>query len=146
VRLGCFFPPAPQGGVAPILRAEQVLGRRLDPVVWFRSWDTREGPGRFRPEHLDGLEDRDVVITWGPWRSGAGPDQPEYAPAGAAPRAAAASPPGSAACSRAPRSSRAWTPCCGSTPARKQTGGPPIPGGSPRRSGRADVAAASTSL
>jgi hypothetical protein len=86
VRLGGFFPPAPQGGLAPVLRAEQVLGRRLDPVMWFRSWDTvssdtGEDPGRFRPEHLDGLEDRDVVITWEPWRSGAGPQQPEYAPA-----------------------------------------------------------------
>ena len=88
MRLGGFFPPAPQGGadgLAPVLRAEQVLGRRLDPVMWFRSWDTAssatgEGPGRFRPEHLDGLEDRDVVITWEPWRSGAGPQQPEYAP------------------------------------------------------------------
>jgi hypothetical protein len=81
MRLGGFFPPAPQDGIAPVLRAEKILGRRIDPVMWFRSWDTPAGPGRFRPEHLDGLDDRDVVITWEPWRPGGGAVQPEYAPA-----------------------------------------------------------------
>ena len=81
MRLGGFFPPAPQEGIAPVLQAEKILGRRIDPVMWFRSWDTPAGPGRFRPEYLDGLDDRDVVITWEPWRPGGGAVQPEYAPA-----------------------------------------------------------------
>jgi beta-mannanase len=80
VRLGGFFPPAPQAGVAPILQAERALGCRLDPVMWFRSWDDTPA-GRFRPEQLAGLEDRDLVITWEPWRPADGKVQPGYAPA-----------------------------------------------------------------
>jgi mannan endo-1,4-beta-mannosidase len=81
VRLGGFFPPAPYEGIAPVLQAERVLGRHVDPVMWFRSWGTPVGPGKFRPEHLEGLEDRDIVITWEPWLPGKGAAQPRYAPA-----------------------------------------------------------------
>src|ERR1017187_6594143 len=80
VRLGGFFPPAPQGGGAPILQAERAPGCRLDPVMCFRSWDDTPA-GRFRPEQLAGLQDRAMVITGEPWRPADGKVQPGYAPA-----------------------------------------------------------------
>lgn len=76
VALGAFIPDS-QEDPLKIDQFSRTVGGEPAIVMWFEGW---AGSGEFDPADLDAVASRGMMplVTWEPWRPGAGPRQPAY--------------------------------------------------------------------
>ncbi|HSX31240.1 MAG TPA: glycosyl hydrolase [Candidatus Saccharimonadales bacterium] len=85
VKFGGYFHPFPiWDGVSRLEKAEKVLGRHVDVVMWYAWWKAGLLQGgkrasKFQPKWVSSVDDRDVYIKWEPWKPGKKIVQPELA-------------------------------------------------------------------
>jgi mannan endo-1,4-beta-mannosidase len=84
-KFGGYFHPFPiWAGGSRISRAEKILNRHIDVVMWYQWWDANLLMGGkrardFQEEWIKRVGERDVFIKWEPWKPGRNLVQPRFA-------------------------------------------------------------------
>jgi len=78
VKLGVWQPPAP-GDFGPLTSLEAALGRKVDIVPWYQAWGSPNNSA-FRADKIRWVHEHGAIpmITWEPWNTKNGVNQPEY--------------------------------------------------------------------
>lgn len=78
VMLGIWQPPSP-GDFRPLDNLQQSLGVDVDIIPWYQAWDSSTNSA-FRADKVREVHNRGAIpmITWEPWNTSKGVNQPQY--------------------------------------------------------------------
>lgn len=79
IMLGIWQPPAP-GDLRQLDAVENTIGRDVDIIPWYQAWDSTSN-SHFRADKIREVRSRGAIpmITWEPWNTSRGVNQPNFA-------------------------------------------------------------------
>ncbi|HEX9694967.1 MAG TPA: glycosyl hydrolase [Actinomycetota bacterium] len=78
ILFGAYVPPAPHEGMGAVTDVERQIGAKLDTILFYQAWGGGHAAFDASWVNAAGTSNRNVYLTWEPWRPGEGANQPDY--------------------------------------------------------------------